>query len=492
MTKKTASFDTLSAVVGSLKGTSVLVAGDIMLDRFVYGEATRLSPESPVPVLAIKNEDYMPGGAGNVISNLHGLGVSIHVLGVTGNDEAGKILRGLVKDRGANPDGLIALDDRPTIQKTRFMAGSHHLLRADHERVAPVSAATEQEILKRAKSVIKNVGALVLSDYGKGVLTKVVIRGLIDIARDANVPVLVDPKGADFSIYKGSTVVTPNRKELSEATRGAATKTDDDVVAAAKRVIDDSGIESVVATRSEDGMSVIRKGQDALHLRAKALEVFDVSGAGDTVIACIAAALAAGADLADAAAIANIAGGIVVAKVGTTPVRLNEIESRLAGHEGGSNIAYDWNEAAETIRRWKAQGLKVGMTNGCFDIIHRGHVGYLAQARSRCDRLVMALNTDASIKRLKGPTRPVNNEEARAIVMAGLSSISLVVLFGGTPEEDDKPIRVIDALKPDIFFKGGDYTEDQLPEAKTVRAYGGEVSIMPLFEGHSTTSIIKR
>jgi D-beta-D-heptose 7-phosphate kinase/D-beta-D-heptose 1-phosphate adenosyltransferase len=320
--------------------------------------------------------------------------------------------------------------------------------------------------------------------------------------------VLVDPKGSDYAVYRGATVVTPNRKELAEATNGMDTSTDAAIVAACECLMKQAGIEHVVATRSQDGMSVVSKNEKPLHLRTEALEVFDVSGAGDTVIAAIAAALAAGAPLHAAAAIANSAGGIVVAKVGTAAIRRGELHEVLVhrdlalqtGEQAQPAIldrarearVVRMDEAQDIVRRWQARGLKVGLTNGCFDIVHPGHVGYLNRARDKCDRLVVGLNSDASVRRLKGPARPVNDEVSRGMVMAALGSVDLVVLFGDDPADEDKASRLVQHLRPDIYFKGADYREEDIPEAKIARAYGGDVCLVPLHEGHSTTATIER
>jgi D-beta-D-heptose 7-phosphate kinase / D-beta-D-heptose 1-phosphate adenosyltransferase len=498
----------LPDIVVKMAACRVLVVGDIMLDRFVYGDVNRISPESPVPVLTVKNETLMLGGAGNVLSNLQGLGVQADIVSITGNDREAAQLRELVESRCAPVNGLIAMTDRPTTVKTRFLASHQQLLRTDFEKTGDVAPAVEAEILRLIDAKLTGVGAIILSDYGKGALTPDIIAGTIKKARKKNIPVLVDPKRADYKTYKGATIVTPNRKELSLATGGMAVGSDEEVTAAARALMKQSGIESVIATRSQDGMTIIGKNVPSpVHLRTEALEVFDVSGAGDTVIATVAAALAAGASLVEAAGIANVAGGIVVAKVGTTPVRRDELLAALERKEwnGEGNPARAVmtdrtreaplcraDEAEETVRRWKARGLRVGFTNGCFDILHSGHVSYLNLARSRCDRLIVGLNTDDSVRRLKGHTRPVNDELSRAAVIGALGAIDMVVLFGADKAEDDKPASLIKRLQPDVFFKGGDYTESQLPEAPVVRAYGGEVAIMPLIEGKSTSQTIEK
>jgi len=499
----------LQDIVESLPHHSVMVVGDIMLDRFVYGDVHRISPESPVPVLSIQTENRMLGGAGNVLSNLAGLGVQAHILAVVGQDSDADAVRALLVEKNVDPAGLIIAPDRPTIVKTRFLASHQQLLRTDYERNGKLPEATEEALIKKAIEGLPQMGALILSDYGKGVLSEHVISTLIKKARKLGVPVLVDPKKADYSIYKGASIITPNRNELAEATNNMPTKTDDDIVAATTYLMKQAGVDAILATRSQDGMTLMRANKKLapVHLRTEALEVFDVSGAGDTVIATVAAALAAGADLVAAAALSNIAGGIVVAKVGTAPIRRKELIAAIARKEldisdeapegrildtAREAKVCDAEEAAEIVQRWKARGMKVGFTNGCFDILHPGHVSYLNQARARCDRLVIGLNSDASVKRLKGAERPVNEEQARAIVLGALGAVDMVVIFGDDRAEDDKPVRLIGRMKPDIFFKGGDYRESDLPEAPVVRAYGGQVELMSHFDGHSTTATIKK
>ena len=494
----------LGTILENLKTAHVVVVGDIMLDRFITGNVDRISPESPVPVLSIKDENKMLGGAGNALANLTGLGVKADIIALIGDDEDGKTVQSLVQSLGSDAKNLVVDASRPTIVKSRFLAGHQQLLRTDFENKQSVDDNTANQIIEQAKKAIEGAGAVIISDYGKGVLRADVIAAIIAAAKAKTIPVIVDPKGQDFSIYKGASAITPNKKELSEATKGSDTKTDDDVIKAATSLMNECGIEAVVATRSGDGMSVIQKTGEPVHLRSTDIEVFDVSGAGDTVIATIAASLAAGADLVQAASLANIAGSIVVTKVGTAPIRLAELRDALNGDQKsdksrsrkGDIFTHDengWAEAAETIQRWKARGLKVGFTNGCFDILHFGHVSYLNNARDHCDRLVLGLNSDSSVKILKGPERPVHDEHSRAAVLAALGSIDMVVMFGARETGDDNTaIKLLETLKPDIYFKGGDYTEEQIPESPTVRAYGGEVNVMPVYEGHSTTNSIAK
>lgn len=490
--------NSLSGLLAGFKDTPVLVAGDIMLDRFVTGTVDRISPESPVPVLSITREDAMLGGAGNALANLAGLGAKGLMLSVLGDDAQGALVREKAKALGLDVSGLVSEGARPTIVKTRFLAGHQQLLRTDFESCAPVTAATENLLLNKAKEFLKTAKALVLSDYGKGLLQESFIAALIKMAKAQNVPVIVDPKGKDFSIYKGADVITPNRKELSEAV-GMKVESDADVIAAAQKIINECGIGAVVATRSKDGISIIRKKEEPVHLRGYDIEVFDVSGAGDTVIAALAAALAAGGSLEDAAQLANIAGSIVVTKVGTAPIRFTELQNAVEGDDAVFAYANkkaplsSWDEAAEQVKRWRAKGFEVGFTNGCFDILHAGHVSYLNAARGQCTKLIVGLNCDSSVKILKGPERPVHDEASRAAVLRALACVDMVVLFGAQKNGDDNTANeLLKLLKPDVYFKGGDYKENEIPEAPIVKSFGGQIRLMPNFEGHSTTGSIKK
>lgn len=486
----------LNNLVENFAKTPVLLVGDIMLDTFVYGDVSRISPEAPIPVLSVSREDKMLGGAGNVLANLAALGCDSTIIAVTGDDMAGHEIAQIVEDLNCPADGLVRDENRPTILKSRYLSQNQQLLRVDCEKAEPLAPKIESEILTKVKEIIGSMKLLVLSDYGKGTLTPDLIKELVKLAKKNKIPVIVDPKANDYSVYKGASIVTPNKKELAAATGGMPVSTDEEVENAARFIIKKSGIDTVIATRSEDGISVISKNQKPVHLKTKALEVYDVSGAGDTVVAALAATIASGGPLEDAAHIANIAGGLVVSKVGTAVVRGDEIMQAANMPEiSAGNIApvLDWDGAKEQIRKWQTQGSKVGFTNGCFDILHYGHVNYLAQAREKCDRLVLGLNHDASVKILKGANRPINDQMARATVMAALASVDLVVFFGAEKEgEDNTPCEIVGHLKPDILMKGGDYTVDQLPEAQVALSYGGQVEIMPLYEGYSTTNIIAK
>ncbi len=468
----------------------LLLIGDVMLDRFTYGDVTRLSPEAPVPVLSVTRRTVTAGGVGNVAANLAGLGVETALVTVAGRDSARAELDAVLAAMPGVTPHIVTDATRPTTQKDRFVAGAHHLLRVDDETAGPLAPETESALIAACTRAASGCHGIIVSDYGKGVVTPALLSALMVL----NLPVYVDPKGRDYTRYRGAAVVTPNRRELAEATENKPTATDEDVAAAAQSLLDTCGIAAILATRSADGMTLVQNGQGATHLRTRAREVFDVSGAGDTVIATLAAAASAGADLQTAATLANIAAGLVVEKIGTAAITADDLRMALAESATATTIApvLTWAQAREQAERWQARGLKVGFTNGCFDILHQGHVTMLARARAECDRLILGINCDASVRRLKGPTRPVNDHDARARVVAALGSIDAVVLFGENVAENDTPLDLITALRPDLLFKGADYTVDTVVGAGVVQAYGGRVALIPLEEGFSTTATIKK
>ncbi|MEM6780339.1 MAG: D-glycero-beta-D-manno-heptose-7-phosphate kinase [Pseudomonadota bacterium] len=478
-------------IIEEIKNTRVLVVGDVMLDQFVYGDAERISPESPVPVLRIKDKKEMLGGAGNVASNLAGLQADCKFISVVGDDENGSKIRNIIQSLGFDDSGLVTDASRPTTVKTRYIAQGQQLLRTDSEKTDSISDDVAKKLQDKVATMIKDVQAVIISDYNKGVLCRELIAAVIAQAGQHDIPVLVDPKRDDFSIYAGADIVTPNKKELSDSVEGMSVDNDEHVTEAARALIEKSDIKIIIATRSNEGMSIVQADQEPIHMKANVREVYDVSGAGDTVIAVLAAAMGAGAQLKVAATMANMAGGIVVGKTGTSPIMIDDFAAQMWPKNQAPVL--DWEDAREQIESWQAQGLSVGFTNGCFDIVHYGHVNYLNEAKQKCDRLILGLNSDQSVKILKGANRPINDEKARATVMGAMGSIDMVVLFGAeNDDQDNTPCAVVDALRPDKFFKGGDYTIDQLPEAKVVQGYGGEVDIMPVYEGYSTTSIINK
>jgi len=480
----------LAELVGRLAEVRVLAVGDVMLDRFVYGAVERISPEAPVPVLRIEREQAMLGGVGNVVRNLRAQAASVCLVSLVGRDEAAREIKGLLRDDVDIESHLLEEDGRPTTIKTRYIAGGQQMLRADRELVHAVAVALEEEVVARAEADLGLAQALVLSDYGKGVLTERVVRRLIAAARPRSVPVIVDPKGSEYSRYGGATLVTPNRRELAEAT-GMPTGNDAEVEAAAAALIDRTGVEAVLVTRSQDGMTLLRADAPGvpLHLPATAREVYDVSGAGDTVVATVAAALAAGIDLESACRLANAAAGIVVGKVGTATASAAELTAvfRARELETGEAKTVTLDDAIHQVTAWRQQGLTIGFTNGCFDLLHPGHISLLRQAKAQCDRLVVGVNSDASVRRLKGETRPVQNDAARSLVLGSLAAVDLVVIFG-----EDTPVPLIQALRPDVLAKGADYSVDQVVGGEIVRSYGGRVMLATLEQGHSTTATISR
>ncbi len=480
----------LASLVERLAGIRVLAVGDLMLDRFVYGAVDRISPEAPVPVLRIDREEVMLGGVGNVTRNLRALGASVCLVSLVGRDQQAREIKELLRQDLEVESHLIEDDDRPTTIKTRYIAGGQQMMRADRERAATIDRPAEDDVIGRAVADLDQANALILSDYGKGILTDRVVRALIDAAGDRDVPVVIDPKGNDYSGYAGASLVTPNRRELMEATRLPATD-DTGVVAAARALIDASGVKAVLVTRSQHGMTLVQDGEpDApVHLTATAREVYDVSGAGDTVAATVAAALGAGIGIEDACRLANTAAGIVVAKMGTATASAAEMAAVLRRNERtvGEAKTSTLETARSVVSGWREAGLKIGFTNGVFDLLHPGHISLLRQAKSQCDRLVVAINSDASVKRLKGENRPIQNDAARALVLGSLASVDLVVIFA-----EDTPLAVLEALRPDLLVKGADYTVDRVVGADLVQSYGGRVLLADLAAGHSTSSTVSR
>ncbi|MEP0708291.1 MAG: D-glycero-beta-D-manno-heptose-7-phosphate kinase [Parvibaculum sp.] len=484
--KATANGPDIQALVEGLARARVALAGDVMLDRFVYGEVSRISPEAPIPVLRVGEERVMPGGAGNVARNLAALGARVDFLSVVGDDEAGKELKSAL-DAEAVTSALTVDPARETTVKMRFVAMGQQVLRVDRETHLPLGNAPTETLIAALTAALDAKDVLVLSDYGKGVLTPAVLAAAISAARGKGLPVVIDPKGRDYARYAGADVVTPNRKELGEAT-GLPVENDEEIVAAARALIMQHGIGAVVVTRAQAGMSVVT-ADGVTHLKAEAREVFDVSGAGDTVVSTLAAALGSGLSLPEAAALANSAAGIVVGKVGTAVVHGDELAAKLRERELSALEAKvaGLESARDIVEAWRARGLSVGFTNGCFDLLHPGHVTLLDKARTLCDRLVVGLNSDQSVKRLKGEDRPVQPEIARATVLAALQSVDLVVIF-----EEDTPARLIETLRPGLLVKGGDYKVSEIVGADFVQAHGGRVEIVDIVPGFSTTGTIAR
>ncbi len=476
---------TLAAAVASLAGRRVACVGDVMLDRFIYGDVVRLSPEAPIPVCRVSDETAMLGGAGNVVRNLVSLGAEVSFVSVTGDDDTARDVDLLIGNlKGVFPT-IVRLAGRPTTSKTRYVAGGQQLLRADRETATPVDDATADRLADAVEAALGDAEVLIVSDYAKGVVTDALMKRIVPAAAAANVPVIVDPKSRNLARYRGAALVTPNLKELSEAAEGDLSR-EDEIVAAARRQIERARIGAVLVTRGAQGMSLVT-ADEATHFSSVAREVFDVSGAGDTVVATLAAGMAAGMPVLDAARLANVAAGIVVGKAGTAVVYPDDLLAELGGNAGASKTPQSIEAALGRVRDWQARGDKVGFTNGCFDLLHPGHVSLLAQARAACDRLVVGLNSDASVKRLKGESRPMQTEAARAAVLGSLESVDLVVVF-----DEDTPERLLREVRPDVLVKGADYTVETVVGADFVQSYGGKVVLAELVPGFSTTATIAR
>ncbi len=458
---------------------AVLVVGDVMLDRYWYGPTSRISPEAPVPVVKVDNVEERPGGAANVAMNIASLGAESRLVGLTGLDDAARALSATLNNVNVQCD-FVAVPTHPTITKLRILSRNQQLIRLDFEE--GFEGVDAQPLHDRISAALPKIGALVLSDYAKGALASV--ETMIQLARAAGVPVLVDPKGTDFSRYRGATLLTPNLSEF-EAVVGKC-KDEAQIVERGMKVIADFDLSALLVTRSENGMTLLQPGKAPLHLPTQAQEVFDVTGAGDTVIGVLAATLAAGDSLEEACFMANAAAGVVVGKLGTSTVSTVELENAIrARPETGFGVM---NEAQlkEAVALARKRGEKVVMTNGCFDILHAGHVSYLANARKLGDRLIVAVNSDASTKRLKGESRPVNPLINRMIVLGALEAVDWVVPF-----EEDTPQRLIAGVLPDLLVKGGDYKPEDIAGSKEVWANGGDVRVLNFEDGISTTNIIK-
>ena len=477
----------LASLVPAIANSHVLCLGDLMLDRFVYGQVERISPEAPIPVLRIEYEIAMLGGAGNVVRNLVALGARAEFVSAVGADGPGRELMRMVGQEAGVLPHLFAASGRRTTIKLRYVASGQQLLRADLEDTGPLPPAVASDLLSAALSAIDAANALVLSDYGKGVLADATIAQVIGRAKALGKPVIVDPKGLDFSRYRGADLITPNRHELGQAMHCPAT-TDAEIAAAARELISRCGIGAVLVTRGKDGMTLVGNSGVA-HLPARAREVYDVSGAGDTVVAVVAAAIGAGASVLDAARLANVAAGIVVGKIGTATVHGHELVGALHTSDLLDSDAkvVPIEVAVDMAERWRRNGARIGFTNGCFDLLHPGHLALLRQARAECDRLIVGLNDDPSVARLKGAGRPIQSEAARALVLASLATVDLVVLF-----TDDTPIELIRKLRPDVLVKGADYRLDQVVGADLVQGFGGRVVLAELAPGHSTSGTIAR
>ena len=470
---------------------TVLCVGDLMLDEFVYGEVSRISPEAPAPVIAARRSETNIGGAGNVARNIASLGARCLFVGLVGDDKAGAKLKAELAQEEKIESALVCDATRPTTRKVRFVSEhfSTHMLRADWELAVPAAADTEQKLIDAVLPLLPRADIVLLSDYAKGVLTARVIRNVIDTARKLGKRVIVDPKSPNLAIYRGATVLKPNRREFAEATRSRA-DSEQDIAAAAQEIMQLADCDAVLVTQSEHGMTLVPREGEAVHVPGLPVRVRDVSGAGDTVAAALAVTLAAGADWETALRVANAAAAVAVSKKGAAVVTPAELRRRILPHAflaAEEKIVADSGELDAQLQLWRKQDLRIGFTNGCFDILHPGHVKLLTAARGACDRLIVGLNSDASVKRLKGETRPVQNERARAEVLAALEAVDLVVLF-----EEDTPVNLITHIKPSVLVKGADYSLEQVVGREIVEAHGGEVRLVEILPGFSTTSLVDR
>lgn len=462
----------------------LLVVGDVMLDKYIWGDVSRISPEAPVPVVRTTYRSHQPGGAANVAMNLSRLGAQVTVIGFAGGDEDQRFLA-----EGLNADGItsafVVSDGFPTITKLRILGGRQQMLRLDSERLGARSDNDYERLVESVLVRLPGCDAVVLSDYAKGVLTAEVCQTVIGAARTQKIPVLVDPKNADFTRYSGATTICPNIGELSTAVQGDGRDLKA-LLKAAEALVSELDLEFLTATLGDKGIALIRTGS-CLVVPAVARQVFDLSGAGDTVIAVLALSLASGLRPETCIEVANIAAGVVVGKVGTVPVEKHELLAALAPEMAlhGENKVMTREELLSRVSLWKANGERVVFTNGCFDLLHVGHITVLEQARRFGDRLIVALNSDASVSCLKGPSRPIVGENERARVLAALGAVDAVVIFG-----EPTPLEVIVATRPDVIVKGGDYTVESVVGASEVVAWGGQVKIVPIVEGFSTSRLI--
>ena len=463
--------------------------GDLMLDKYVHGRVDRISAEAPIPIVRVGRSDAMLGGVGNVVRNIAAAGGQAQLLAVHGDDDAGADVAALVDAMKNVQAGLLLAKGRPTTVKTRYIADGQQLLRADHETTDAINTADGATLLDQLDRALAQTDVLVLSDYDKGVLNDDVLAAAIQRARAANIPIVADPKRTDLSAYAGVDFLKPNRAELAAAT-GLPCDDDEQITTAARWVMEKCDIGAMLVSRSEQGISLVPRDGAPVHLPTRAPEVFDVSGAGDTVVAIFALALAVGAEPGLAAHLANLAAAIVVGKVGTAAVTGDELANGILSADliRSEDKMVSAAFATADTERWRARGLKVGFTNGCFDLLHPGHISLLNEAKSHCDRLIVAINDDASVRRLdKGDGRPVPSEAARALVLASLAMVDRVLIFS-----DDTPIPLLEQLRPDVLIKGGDYDIAGVVGGDIVQAYGGEVKLARFLDGHSSTAVIAR
>ena len=471
----------------SLPNLRIAVIGDLMVDRYVFGDVSRISPEAPVPVNRVKQMKEVLGGAANVAANLANLDVHVYVGGVAGQDTHGNLLQDLLDSNGIDKSGVVISNERSTITKMRILGARQQMMRLDFETVRDVEQQEEEELISWLDSLCqKGLDGIVISDYGKGICTDSILEKIFNLANCYKIPTIVDPKGSQWEKYNGATYITPNVKELSERVGYSITNDDDKIVTAAKEVLATNNIQYIIATRSEKGISVIARDGRIWHNPATQQDVFDVSGAGDTVVATMICSIAANLSMRTALHIANGAAGIVVSKVGTYPIHRQElIELWMSLQEGKyvEKSVYSWEEMKSIVQQWQDRGDIVVFTNGCFDILHRGHITYLQEAAQLGDRLIIGLNSNDSVRRLKGETRPLVDEEDRAYLLSALGCVDGVVLF-----DEDTPSQLLEIIRPNILVKGGDYKVDDV----VGREFVDSVQILSFKDGYSTTNVVKK
>jgi D-beta-D-heptose 7-phosphate kinase/D-beta-D-heptose 1-phosphate adenosyltransferase len=467
-------------------GAHVLIVGDLMLDRYIWGDVERISPEAPVPIVRTSRHSEQPGGAGNVAMNIASLGAKATLFGFVGNDDSGHSLIHLLQQAGVRSE-IIQVASHPTTSKLRILGGSQQVLRLDTEKTDDYPVEAYATLIAKLESIVVTADAIVLSDYAKGALTEEICQHVVQIARRHGIPVLVDPKHRDLTRYRGATTICPNLSELSSAT-GSSHHNIDEILAAGQKMLAVLDLKCLIATMSEKGIALLR--EDSFFIApATARQVFDVSGAGDTVIATLALGLAKGLEMEVSVQLANVAAGLVVSKVGTVPVNRNELlislmpEIELQAKE--KILALDALQA--WVSAWRSAGQRIVFTNGCFDLLHIGHITLLEDARREGDKLIVAINSDTSVARLKGPSRPIVGERERARILAALAAVDAVIVF-----DDPTPLHLIESLRPDVIVKGGDYREETVVGALEVRSWGGRVKLVPTVEGFSTTKLIAK
>ena len=477
--------ESLKKIIPKLKGKKILVFGDLMLDEHIWSKVDRISPEAPVPIADVKRINHVPGGCGNVAVNISTLGGTPYLVGIIGRDSSGdKLLKSLAKAK-VSDQHLIKDPERPTILKSRIIAGSQHVVRVDREDRTELSPKLMQKVLQRIENIISQVDAVVISDYGKGMISNITAKAIISLSKKNKKFVAVDPKGIHYSKYAGASILTPNLAEASGAS-GIKITDDKSLIRTGKLLLKQTKADYLLITRGKDGMSLFSE-KETTHIPVIPREVFDITGAGDTVVATLSLAVAAGARIKNAAILANTAASVVVGKIGTAPCFREELEEALEGHEPIIKKITLRREIVSIVPNLKTEGAKIVFTNGCFDILHLGHVRYLREAKKLGDVLIVGLNSDDSVQVLKGKDRPYLSEMERAEILASLECVDYVTIFS-----EQTPDKLIKLIKPDFHVKGGDYKISELPERKLVEALGGKVVVIPPIEGRSTTNIVER